>query len=273
MENNDLEIQKKDWRKTYLIPAICLIGYVLTMYQIVKLVVMCVAPLVQKGLGLSSSYLSIYLVDNYQFDHLPLDIQNYLATTSTFVNFLTYLILFCALVSLFLKALKSDFISLGENSHKIGCYIVFSVLMAYGFQLVTNLLVSGFLEESVSQNQASIELIFNSKVSNALIMILTTVFLGPVVEELIFRKCAFSFFKNDVVAIIVSSLFFGLIHTVDSGYSLGQLILHTIPYSAAGLAFGLAYTKSNRNIIVPMAGHMFMNCIATLMSLTIGTVI
>jgi len=73
-------------------------------------------------------------------------------------------------------------------------------------------------------------------------MIISVVLLGPIVEELIFRKSLFSLFENKKLAIIISSLIFGLIHLIAEP-SLASVIINLPAYLIPGLVFGYFYAK------------------------------
>ncbi len=83
------------------------------------------------------------------------------------------------------------------------------------------------------------------------LIVLIVVIVGPIVEELIFRKLIIDRLSvfGDMTAVLISSLAFGLFHG-----NLYQL------FYAAGLGFilGYIYTKT-RNILYPTVMHMIIN--------------
>ena len=92
---------------------------------------------------------------------------------------------------------------------------------------------------------------------NAFLMFLSSVIFAPFVEEVVFRKNIFSFFKNDWIGLLVSTLAFGLIHVLSSFD-----FIHIFPYLAAGLIFSLAYILSKRNVWVTITAHSIINLIS-----------
>ena len=80
---------------------------------------------------------------------------------------------------------------------------------------------------------------------------------APFVEEIVFRKAIFSFFKNDWLALLTSTLAFALIHVISS-----LDFIHIFPYLAAGFIFSLAYILSKRNIWVTIIAHSLINLIS-----------
>ncbi|MBS4197668.1 CPBP family intramembrane glutamic endopeptidase [Lederbergia citri] len=88
------------------------------------------------------------------------------------------------------------------------------------------------------------------------LVVLASSILGPILEEIVFRKVIFGFFYNRFpfwVAALLSSLIFALAHFDP---------MHIILYSAMGFTFAFLYVKTKR-IIVPIISHMMMNTIVT----------
>ena len=118
-----------------------------------------------------------------------------------------------------------------------------------------------------SQNQAFINIY--SVGIGALLLGVTTVLVGPILEELVFRKSFFGLIKNNTVALIVSAISFGLIH-VSSEILAGDwvnVMLSGISYIGMGFMFGWLYLRSNKNVVVTICIHAGYNLIATLLPL------
>ncbi|GAF17553.1 CAAX amino terminal protease family protein [Bacillus sp. JCM 19046] len=76
--------------------------------------------------------------------------------------------------------------------------------------------------------------------------------LGPIIEELVFRKAIFGWLyvrSNFFVAGLVSSLIFAVIHFDFE---------HLLIYAAMGFSFAFLYVKTKR-IIVPIISHIALN--------------
>ncbi len=98
------------------------------------------------------------------------------------------------------------------------------------------------------------------------LMSLCTIWLVPITEESLHRGVIFQSLrqKNRLLAYVVSSAFFSIIHVM--GY-VGQfdwltLILCFIQYLPAGIALAVAYEKAD-TIVAPMLMHITINQIAT----------
>lgn len=97
-------------------------------------------------------------------------------------------------------------------------------------------------------------------IKTAPIVILVTSILGPILEEIVFRKILFGALytrMNFFLAGLISSLIFALAHGEPE---------HVILYSAMGFTFAFLYVKTKR-ILVPIFAHVSMNTIVVMMQL------
>src|SRR5699024_1090959 len=89
------------------------------------------------------------------------------------------------------------------------------------------------------------------------IFIIVPALVGPILEEIIFRKIIFgSLYKrtNFFIAAALSSLIFGIIHQEPE---------HILIYAAMGFVFAFIYVQTKR-IMIPIIVHMSMNTIAVI---------
>ena len=153
--------------------------------------------------------------------------------------------------------------------YKIVTYTIFAYLVNIVGSLISFLIKyiveNGNITEITSRNQDGLNLLLQSNTTNALLIIPSICILGPIVEELIFRKSIFNIFKAKYVSIVISAVLFGFMHTIDSNYTnLSLLIANTIPYLFLGLYLAYIYSKENKNIIYPILIHMILNTISIL---------
>ena len=108
--------------------------------------------------------------------------------------------------------------------------------------------------ESESENtQQLISLIYKVPM-----VIFVTSVIGPILEELIFRKIIFgSLHKrfNFFISALISSVIFGLAH--------GELE-HLLLYTAMGFTFAFLYAQTGR-ILVSMVAHIAMNTLVIIL--------
>lgn len=92
------------------------------------------------------------------------------------------------------------------------------------------------------------------------IMILASVFFGPILEELVFRRVVFGSLiqtQSFWVAGIVSSIVFAVIH-LD--------FTHIILYTISGFIFAFLYYKTKR-LLTSIIAHMMLNGFVTLVQM------
>ncbi len=148
--------------------------------------------------------------------------------------------------------------------------IMYGIAIAYG--LIDQLI---FGEAITNANQGQLYVI--AKLSPA-IFILFAVFAAPIVEELIFRYYLYKPLekKGPVVAIIVSTLVFSLIHLIPSIASNTFFVdLRTLPsYVLPSLMFGIAYYRT-KHIATTMIAHVIYNgitCFFIFMQISSGLI-
>lgn len=90
------------------------------------------------------------------------------------------------------------------------------------------------------------------------LVILVSSILGPILEEIVFRKIIFGGLNNKfsfVISALISSIIFAIAH-MD--------FTHIILYTAMGFTFAFLYSMTKR-IIVPIISHVMMNTLVVLM--------
>lgn len=133
-------------------------------------------------------------------------------------------------------------------------YIKYWFIML-GLMVLSNLIIINFTSSNVAENQ---ETIIETLKFAPLYTFIVTVFVAPILEELVFRVSFRKIFAHTKLLFIISSgLIFGAMHVIGSFSELIDL-LFIIPYSIPGFIFAYIYTKSN-NICVPISIHFIHN--------------
>jgi membrane protease YdiL (CAAX protease family) len=123
---------------------------------------------------------------------------------------------------------------------------VFLAMFAQTF--AANIEINVFGVEAGSENT---EMIVNVIKVTPLVIIVTSI-IGPILEEIIFRKILFGVIytkTNFIIAALISSLLFALLHGEPQ---------HLLLYASMGFTFAFLYVKTKR-IIVPIFAHVAMN--------------
>ncbi len=190
---------------------------------------------------------------------------------NSLLNFIVYLLLFPVIV-LFLKPyIFIDLTQAKTYQTKWMSLIVAGYLYVLAGNIISNVLIEvmQLLTNTQSDTAMNQAIIMESLQGNGVIlMVISAVLLGPIVEELIFRKAIFGLFKNNTIAMIVSSFAFGIIHILSEP-SIIDLMINIIPYLVMGFVFGYLYIKHQRNLFVVTMVHILTNLISIISILLI----
>ncbi|GGE55979.1 peptidase [Pullulanibacillus camelliae] len=136
-------------------------------------------------------------------------------------------------------------------------WAIYGIFLVYLTQFVASMIDVGLLgEPPKSENTENVM----NLVRSAPYAVLVVAIVGPILEEIIFRKIIFGYFyrkTNFWIAAIISALLFSLLH-MDK---------HIIIYAGIGITLAFLYVKTRR-IIVPIIGHCSMNTIAIVLTFT-----
>lgn len=97
--------------------------------------------------------------------------------------------------------------------------------------------------------------------------IASMVILGPIMEELVFRRSLKNAFSNMYVFAFVSAIIFAGFHVASGIESISAIftswkeLLFIVPYGALGFAFAIAYYKTD-NIFTSISLHMMHNTLS-----------
>ena len=200
--------------------------------------------------------------------------------SAALINLLSYVVLSGVLIFLYRKEIVTDFKLLKSYRLKgviikvLAGFGIFYAISLLGNYLISNVDYYGNLIYKIfklgefnttSDNQASIEAMLEGP--SFWMMFLAAGFLGPLCEELVFRKAMFSICKTKEMGILVSSLLFGFIHITSSLllYDGVTVFLMVFPYIVSGVALAIVYLKGDRNIMIPTIAHMLSNILSMIM--------
>ena len=168
---------------------------------------------------------------------------------------------------IYFKSLKEQFKKLKKNLYKdldIGIkYWLIGLLV----MMISNIIIGLFIKQAQATNEQAVQQLITSA---SYLSIIAIGILGPIIEELVFRKSFREVFKSKYLYILMSGLIFASLHVLPSLNSVWNLF-YLIPYSSLGFAFAATYYKTN-NIYAPILVHMFHNTVLTTVSL-IGAMI
>ena len=178
------------------------------------------------------------------------------------INLIVYLIEIILLFLIYHKDLKKEWLDFRKD-FKSYCKIALKCwLKAFLLMIVFNTIIILILGKMANNESANRELLNNLPIFSIFMM----VFLGPIMEEIIFRKGFKNAFKNKKLFLIVTAFIFGLFHVISnlnftsfSDFLISSTeLLYILPYGAMGYFFGKAYYETDC-IFTSITTHMFHN--------------
>lgn len=165
------------------------------------------------------------------------------------------IISFTAALIIVLFLLKTDMGMRHDTSlSKTFFWSIFGVFLALAAQSIAAMIEMNLLGiEPGSQNT---EFIVNLVKMTPWLIVVTSV-IGPILEEIIFRKIIFGTLVPRLgffLSAIISAIVFAVVHLDFS---------HLLIYTAMGLVFAYLYSKT-KQILVPIVAHVMMNTIVVL---------
>ena len=205
---------------------------------------------------LFSSLWQLIGIEIFNYDMANLTASNNLVLT-TFSEVMTLIILVC----IYYKDLKKDFKNIKKDFNKYMDIAVKAWILGIIVMVVSNLIIGIFIRKATAGNEEAVQGLIKG---SAYLSVITFGIIGPMVEELVFRKSFKEVFKNGTLFILASGLIFGGLHVVLSLTSAWDLF-YLIPYCSLGIAFAYIYQKTD-NIFYSIFMHMFHNTIFTILS-------
>ena len=192
--------------------------------------------------------ISIWKLDIYNIND---NVQCYLTLFSISITLL--------MVGIFyFKELKNSFCNLKNKINS-----KFYKALKYWLIGLVIMIGSNILIRTLGIGEASNDTkVINNLISNPIIYGIITIFLTPILEELVFRLSFKDIFKYKWLFILFSGIIFGSIHVFSSLTDIYQL-LYLIPYCSLGIAFSYMYYDTD-NILIPISFHILHNILVTI---------
>ena len=217
---------------------------------------------IPKSVGVLLLFFFSVIIQLIPIYYLHYDLNNLTSKQQLIVTCFSDSFLLITLIILYRKTFKEDFKKLKGNFYKIIDIGIKYWLIGLIIMMISNIIIGLFITQATAVNEQSVRELIKS---SSLISIITIGIIGPINEELTFRKAFRDVFKNDTAFIILSGLIFGGIHVLLSLTSPWD-ILYVIPYSSLGIAFAKIYQQSD-NIYAAIIMHIFHNTVLTTLSI------
>ena len=210
-----------------------------------------------KALKAGAALFLYFVLSNLQalpFILLNIDTSTLSQTFRIFYSLFYEIFLLMIILLLFLDDLRKAYSDLKKNHKKYfsSCfkYWIIGLLV----MMFSNLILQKFSTNGIAGNEQTINELF--EVSPLYIWI-SAVLIAPFMEELLFRQGIRNIFKNDILFILISGIFFGSLHVIGNVQNFWDF-LYIIPYSSLGIAFAYMLYKT-KNIFVTIGFHFMHN--------------
>ncbi len=223
--------------------------------------------------GLLCIYLFFETVWIQRFLIYIFHIEKITDSVRTILNFSSNIIFCVFLIFMFRKELIKEFkIYKKKLSDNIDIGIKYW-LIGITFMMLSNIIITLVLGASQANNEQAVQKMITAY---PLLMVLNAGIIGPINEEILFRKCFKNVFKKKWLFILSSGIFFGFLHVSGSiatmlytpSFEVFKQCLFIIPYSCLGLSFATMYYKTD-SIYTSIFMHMCHNTILTIISILI----
>lgn len=206
---------------------------------------------------------AVLFFDLTAIDLTEANVQTFGAITTLFM-YITMTVLLIYYLRIYL--LKNQLPIFFQRIH----FSISLIFLGLFLMFMTSLLAGAFMQaigiEGVSDNQAAIEAMLGAGWYTVLMVFIFSVFLAPIVEELVFRKAIFGLVTEktgNLAAIFISAFFFALIHVITDPIMI-------LSYFPLGLVLGFMYYYSGKVILVPIFMHFGWNLFAITVALLVS---
>lgn len=199
----------------------------------------------------------------YNIAAVHVDSEESSILASILINTICYIILIVSGVLLLNKGIKVQFNQLcRRDAMDIFGICGIGLVCGYGGNAIGVMITQALGGADVSANQEGLNQMLFSKY--AWIFVIIVAIVGPIVEELVFRKSIHDIlrsYKLPVWLILsISSILFGAIHVINAGD-----FVQIFPYVFMGVALGAVEIYS-RNIYPSIFIHIFINSLSIVMN-------
>ena len=179
----------------------------------------------------------------------------------TILYLVSYIIMLILLFFIYKKELIEEWKKFKKNISK-NLDIGFKYwLIGLAIMIGSNIIINMIFGKGQSNNETAVQSMITAL---PIVMLISAGIIGPIIEEIVFRKSIKNLIKRKWLFIITSALIFGFVH-ITSANDIKQL-LFIIPYSALGYAFASMYYETD-TIYTSIVMHQIHNITLTLLSI------
>ncbi len=179
-------------------------------------------------------------------------------------HILTYLIFPTILFIMFKDELISSLKLMKRKLRDYLPYLITPYIIGFIVMIISNMFIIYILNMGQATNEVQLNNLYDIY---PVYIIVATCFLGPFIEEMVFRFALRKIIRNDKAFIILSGLLFGMLHVVFNMNSAIDL-LYVIPYGSLGCAFAYMYVKTD-NIWNTIGIHTLHNTALSILKMVV----
>jgi membrane protease YdiL (CAAX protease family) len=195
------------------------------------------------------------------FSNIDFSNEANITTFNSATNLGFYGLLTTLFIVLFLPFWKAEWVDFKTNVKRYMKTVLIGFAFMFGISIVIGLIYQFIGITDTSVNQEQLNRILEGTLFDQISLVLFAVFFAPIVEEIVFRKAFFGFFRdtkvNRWIIIVLSSFVFGFVH-VALALDFEQIFY----YAGLGLILGYFYDRTG-NIIIPIGIHLLHNGFVT----------
>lgn len=191
--------------------------------------------------------------------------------SAPYINLCYYGFSFLVVLICMFRYLRLSFSDIFDGFGRFLKSVIFGYVFYYAMLYAVSVVLTLVLESTINPNSQEI---LNETRLNRNVMIVTGVFLAPILEESLFRGALFGTIrqKSRIVAYIVSIVVFALYHLWQSFYVDGfswTLVLYLLQYIPGSVALAWCYEKSG-TIWSSITLHAIINLISITVSINLN---
>ncbi len=170
------------------------------------------------------------------------------------LNILVYFIGITIIFIIYRKSIIKEWQAYIKNFKKYVKIALKNWGLGFLFMVIFNIIANSIVGSLASNEAQNREILSELPI----ISVITMVFMGPILEELLFRKNFKNAFNNKQLFLICTAFLFGLAHVINFLDNSLLEILYILPYSSLGYFFAKAYYETDC-IFTSITCHMLHN--------------
>lgn len=214
-------------------------------------------------------FFSISVISIFILKLFNIDVNKFNNNMMVIYQLIVSLVMFVVLFIIYYKNIKEDYKKFKENISSnikkiIKLFLIF-IIIKYIVSFITILIMTILKIDANSISSINQSMIEGYVKSAPILMVINTVILAPMYEEILFRLGFKKVLNKGILFVIISGFIFGILHVfpLSEGVSLMLGIVQSISYVTMGIVLANIYNKTD-NIFISIGVHFLNNLISIL---------